>query len=185
MYLRFLFWLRRRSSSCSPATKLPPAQPPRACGSSRGFLSWPSSSKYVSTLPARRRGSLVRARGGLFQNQFERLFLSVSACRIILPSSVLFCRSCALWELQVTLLFAPDRGHWLNPCRPQRRQKRSRAGNHDQGSHRPGQNPGITWRRSIKKACQSPRCEKCGHQTCSGAQGGNPRILAKDHRHHP
>ena len=67
--------------------------------SSQGFLFWPSSSKYFSTLPARRRGSLVRARGGLFQNQFERLFLSVWPCRIILPSSALFCRCSALWEM--------------------------------------------------------------------------------------
>jgi hypothetical protein len=66
-----------------------------------------------------------------------------------------------------TLLFAPDRGHGLNPCRPQRRQKRSRAGNHDQRPHRPGQNPGITRRGSIQKAGQGPGCEKCGAQTRS------------------
>jgi hypothetical protein len=41
----------------------------------------------------------VRARGGLFHHQVERLFRYVWSCTIILSLSALFCRLSALWEL--------------------------------------------------------------------------------------
>ena len=43
-----------------------------------------SSSNHSGRLPARLRENLVRARGGLFHHQVERLFLYVWSCTIIL-----------------------------------------------------------------------------------------------------
>ena len=79
-----------------------------ACASGPGLRSLPyvpkqspkpSSSIRSGRLPARPRENLVRARGGLFHHQVERLFRSVWSCTIILSPSALFCRLSALWEL--------------------------------------------------------------------------------------
>jgi hypothetical protein len=80
----------------------------RACASGPGLLSLPcvpkqspkqSSAIGSGRLPAQPRENLVRARGGLFHHQVERLFLYVWSCTIILSPSALFCRLFVLWEL--------------------------------------------------------------------------------------
>src|ERR1700722_6667521 len=94
--------------------QLPQEQLPRlvARGSSWGVLFLPASTKqlpkrssnHFGSQQALPRESLVRARGGLVHHQFERLSQSVWSCRIILPSSGLFCRFSSLWEFDVVSL---------------------------------------------------------------------------------
>jgi hypothetical protein len=96
-----------------PATQLPQERLPRlvARGSSWGFFLPAStkqlpkrSSNHFGSQQALPRESLVRARGGLVHHQFERLSRSVWSCRIILPSSGLFCRFSSLWEFDCVVI---------------------------------------------------------------------------------
>ncbi len=123
-----LEWEQRGLGS---AMQLPQERLPQvvARGSSWGVLFLPAStrrlpkrsSNHVGSQQALPRESLVRARGGLVHHQFERLSRSVWSCRIILPSSGLFCRFSALWEFDVVLLFTSDCGHGVNARCSQRR----------------------------------------------------------------